>query len=198
MGTLKTINIKHASAAANVNNIVLSSDGSTTFHNISNLQTGKIIQCKTAVKLDTVSSDDTDYSEISTDLRITITPTSATSKIIVNANLYMHTEQTMSLRLLKKETSAGSSWTMVNTPTTFSSNNDGNAAFYAGNTARPLMVTPLQVIETAGSTNERYYSPHWRIDVVTGGHKNWLNKYDDTHNSGWNGTSSMTIMEVAA
>ena len=81
MATLNATNLKHASSSSN--NIVLASDGSTTISNLSG--GGKILQVKQVVKTDAysfVSSSDADRRDI-TGLTINITPSSTSSKILV-------------------------------------------------------------------------------------------------------------------
>lgn len=202
MATLKTTNIKHGSSSSN--NIVLGSDGSTTFHNITNT-TGKILQYKTAVALGTTSSTNSSHTEITTDLRVTITPTSSTSTLVACACLYLHMKYsgTMVIRLQKQENNGGSwgSWTMVNQPSTFASSNDGNATLYVN--TDPYLAMPVRVIETAGNTNERRYSPFWAIQGSNS--VGTLNSYSHSEagttvvtGTDWHGTSTMTVMEVAA
>ena len=64
-------------------------------------------------------------------------------------------------------------------------------SFYAG-TAYMLRATII-VTETAGNTNSRYYTPFWSTDTATA----YLNQYINA-TAIYDGTSSMTVIEVAA
>ena len=83
MATLNATNLKHASSGSN--NIVLGSDGSTTISNLSG-GVGKILQLVTNEKGDTVSisgqNNSGSFADV-TNINITITPTAASSKILV-------------------------------------------------------------------------------------------------------------------
>ena len=79
MATLSTTNIKHASSGSN--NIVLAADGSTTISNLSNA--GKIIQVKQTVKTNRTTIQSQTLTDI-TGLSVSITPSSASNKILVN------------------------------------------------------------------------------------------------------------------
>jgi len=150
--------------------------------------TGKILQVVTGTALGTASTTSTSsMAEITTDLRCTITPTSASSKIIVTANLYLSIDnQVLVIRILKDGT------TMVNTPTSFTASDleGNNCATINGEDF--MWAQTVQVIETAGSTASRYYSPFWKVGAATGYLNRWYNS--NIHNS----TSTMTVMEVAA
>ena len=83
MATLNTTNIKHASSGSN--NIVLAADGSTTISNLSG-GVGKILQVVVNNKSDTVSitgqNNNGSFGTV-TGINVTITPTAASSKILV-------------------------------------------------------------------------------------------------------------------
>ena len=149
---------------------------------------GKIIQVVTGTALGTTSTTSTSsMAEITTDLRCTIVPTSASSKIIVTANLYLSiNNQVVCIRILKDGT------TMVNTPTSFTSGDleGNNCATINGEDF--MWCQSVQVIETAGSTSSRYYSPFWKVGSGTGYLNRWYDS--DAHNS----TSTITVMEVSA
>jgi len=184
MATLNATNLKHASSSSN--NIVLAADGSTTISNLSG-GVGKILQVVTAVATGTASNNSTTFAEITTDLRCTITPTSASSKIIVTAFLSLaESGGLITVRILKDGT------TMVNQPSGYvSSTADGNACSVV-NSANNMFPIPVQVIETAGNTNSRYYTPFWASVSGTA----YFNKWPTVavHDT----TSTMTVMEVAA
>ena len=135
-----------------------------------------------------VTSTDTSYVEISSDLRATITPISATSKLIITYNLLLHisTTQMITVRILKD----GSTTVAENALGSYSSNlQRGNANHYADSDLFGNRI--VQVIDTAGSTSERYYTPFWYMPSGTRGINNYLNY------TAYSGTSSYTVMEVA-
>tara|TARA_Y100000748_G_scaffold295673_1_gene287663 strand:- start:1148 stop:1720 length:573 start_codon:yes stop_codon:yes gene_type:complete len=72
--------IRNSSAGSD--GITLSSDGKVAFPNTS---TGKILQVLQAVKTDVFTSNSTTYTDV-TGLSLAITPSSASSKILVNIN----------------------------------------------------------------------------------------------------------------
>lgn len=83
MATLNATNLKHASSSSN--NIVLAADGSTTISNLSG-GVGKILQVVVNNKSDTVSisgqNNNGSFGTV-TGINVTITPTAASSKILV-------------------------------------------------------------------------------------------------------------------
>ena len=83
MATLNATNLKHASSSSN--NIVLASDGSTTISNLSG-GLGKILQVKQAVKSDKQTIQSQTLVDI-TGMSVSITPSSTSSKILVNYSL---------------------------------------------------------------------------------------------------------------
>ena len=84
MATLNTTNIKHGSSSSN--NIVLASDGSTTISNLSNR--GKILQVVQTTKTDTASSSVASGGTwVPTTPKCSITPSNASNKILVQANI---------------------------------------------------------------------------------------------------------------
>jgi len=88
MATLSTTNIKHASSGSN--NIVLASDGSTTISNLSNA--GKILQVVSTTKTDVFSNDTATATYTPAAMAATITPSSASNKILIRVNATMGME----------------------------------------------------------------------------------------------------------
>lgn len=136
-----------------------------------------------------VTSSDASYVEISSDLRATITPISATSKLIITYNLLLHISTTviLTVRILKD----GSTTVAENAQGGYSSNlQRGNASHYCD--ADLFANRIVQVIDTAGSTAQRYYTPFWYMPSGTRGVNGYLN-----YTSTYAGTSSYSVMEVA-
>ena len=85
MATLNATNLKHASSGSN--NIVLAADGSTTISNLSG-GVGKILQVVQTTKTDTASSSvGSGGTWIPTTPKCSITPSNASNKILVQANI---------------------------------------------------------------------------------------------------------------
>ena len=192
MSRLITNAIRSTSASADA--ITMDGSGNVTFPanatcsgTATGFGGGKLLQVVTAVATGTASKNNTTFSEITTDLRCTITPTSASSKIIVTAILGLHeTGGGITIRILKDGT------TMVNQPSGYvSSTADGNT-YSVVNSANNQFHQPVQVIETAGNTTQRYYTPFWASVSGTAYFNTWSTvNFTET-------TSTMTVMEVAA
>ena len=153
-------------------------------------QGGKLLQLKYAVKNNgTSTSSVTTPAEISSDLRVTITPTSASSLIIITGVLFTSKtdNQNCGFRMYKSSATNMSSPGFVQSPTTINSAQDGNLNITAG--TKLNAAATVKVVELAGNTNARTYSPFW---TITGGTV-YLNSYSG---GGYFGTSTMTVEEV--
>ena len=156
----------------------------------SNSSVGKTLQTKYAVKNNGTSlSSATTPAEISSDLRVTITPTSGSSLMIVTAELYQGqtTAEITSYRMYKSSSTNMSSPSFVQSASTINSSQDGNLSLYTY--SRFALAFTLRALELAGNTNERTYSPFW---ANTGG-TSYLNSYSG---GGYYGTCNITVMEV--
>ena len=143
-----------------------------------------VIQTVTATTTTQATTTSTTYAEVTSDLRCTIVPTSANSKIIICASLYYsHNAHVITTRILKDGSTFVSGGTTANT-------HDGDQSTYAG--ADYMLRTNIVVVDTAGSTSSRYYSPFWNTDTATA----YFNRYRANNN--YDGTSSLTVMEVSA
>ena len=171
--------IRHTGASSDA--ITLDSAGKCSFPNGG---AGKILQVVIAQTATQASTSSQTFAEITTDLRATIVPTSATSKIIVDVSLYYSSNgSTATTRILRD----GS--TMVSGAST-SQTNDGDGTIYIA--ANWMAVISRTVFETAGNTNSRYYSPFWNTNSGTV----YFNRYQS--NATYLGTSSIKVMEVGA
>ena len=83
MATLNTTNIKHASSGSN--NIVLASDGSTTISNLSGA--GKLLQIVQGGSNVASSASVASKATQDTGIQVSITPSSASSKILIIATI---------------------------------------------------------------------------------------------------------------
>ena len=150
------------------------------------MSSGSIIQVVTVGTNAQITSTTTSLAEITSDLRVSITPTNANNLILVQGffgNLHSHT-YAFTLKIMKDGTSA------VDAPTTNTAS-DGN--LMAWSSQDYMMNGSTCVSETAGSTSTRYYTPFWRISTGTA----YLNCY---RSSGlpYRTTSRMVAMEIAA
>tara|TARA_R100001082_G_C4344852_1_gene151838 strand:- start:627 stop:1235 length:609 start_codon:yes stop_codon:yes gene_type:complete len=202
MGTLKTTNIKHASSSSN--NIVLNSDGSTTFANISN-QVGKIIQVKQTIMTGVFSTESTTWDHIS-GLDVTIQPASSSNKILIAVNLgivssYVNNSYA-GFRLVQVN---GSSETPLGLGTTATGNrvNVTFAAlgFYMSSNGYQGFPASYQILDTPSTTNNLTY----KLEAFSGyvpsaGYKIYVNRpgqdVDGTYTQ--RSSSTMTAMEIAA
>ncbi len=156
---------------------------------------GKVLQYKLTKKNDSASTSDSSTAgvEISSDFRITLIPTSATSIIYCQAFLSatVVSTATANYKIYRNTASdfSGSS-TLIMPPSNISANTDGNMNFYAdsGGFMAGLSVTAF---ETAGNTTARTYSPFWSTQTNT----IYINKWSS---SAYYSTSTFTVMEVAA
>ena len=154
---------------------------------------GKLLQLKYNVKNNGASlTTETTPAEISSDFRTTITPTSASSLIIITATLFISktNEANCGLRLYKSSSTDMSSPSFVQTPSTINSSQDGNLNITSNDKINVAAV--VKVVEVAGNTTARTYSPFW---CQTGGvhSRTYLNSYSG---GGYFGTSTITVEEV--
>ena len=149
---------------------------------------GKILQCIADNVNTQATSSATSYAEITSDMRATITPKLATSKLIITFNLSLRANTFMTMRIMKDGTSS-----VYEDTTGFSdSTSRSNSVFYAGGSLNSMH--HIQLEEIAGNTTERYYTPFW---FTSGSHTMALNRWT-SDNGNYGSTSSYQILEVAA
>lgn len=137
--------------------------------------------------------------EVSSSIRFTYTPTSATNKIILKYNLRLSTLNIVTMLFVGKNVSSYSdlqNTEFVNSPASFTGGpsstggDDGNANNYGGNSSNGEMrQIPLMAIETAGNTNQRIYSVHCKVTSGTAHFNRWTG-------SSYYGTSFAELYEV--
>ena len=129
--------------------------------------------------------------EISSDLRVTITPTSASNLIVIQAQLTANGYGNYGCAaMIKKNTASDFSGTTSNVyePSTFTDATHGNTIMF-GYINGYMQSTLVQVYETAGNTTARTYSPFYHASSTS---TVYLNQYG----TGYMGTSTMVVMEV--
>ena len=164
-------------------------DSGVTGTGISN---GKLLQYKVSKKTNTTSTSSQSYSEISSDFRITLTPTASDSTIVVTAYLMVANQNNANTFRLRRNTASDFSGTSseVIQPDDFAGNDDGVASVYE--TGSHIFTFPVTGYETSGNTTARTYSPFWRV----GGGTMYLNRLYNSDS--YHGVSTMTVMEIAA
>tara|TARA_A200000159_G_scaffold44149_1_gene40490 strand:+ start:1261 stop:1866 length:606 start_codon:yes stop_codon:yes gene_type:complete len=198
--TLNTTNIKHASSGSN--NIVLAADGSTTISNLSG--GGKILQVVTAEKTTQTSVNGTTHADLG--VTATITPTSASSKILVeyNINMYMYRscsgcyEANASIQVLRGSTVILVPYSLGNSPQS-SGSGYGHADYFmssgVGNTNLGTFLRNrhgYRLIDTPNTTSSTTYKLQGAIGY--GGYL-YINKTDSASQTP---KSNIILMEVAA
>ena len=153
---------------------------------------GKVLQYKVSKKTNTTSTSSGSYAEISSDFRITLTPTASDSTIVVTAYLMVANSNNANTFRLRRNTASDFSGTSseVMQPDDFSANEDGVASVYEQGSH--IFTFPLTGYETSGNTTARTYSPFWRV----GGGTMYLNRLYNSDS--YHGVSTMTVMEIAA
>ena len=154
--------------------------------------TGKILQHQIVSKTDTTSTTSSTVAEISSDFRITITPTASNTIIVCHAELIFGDSAgyTHAIRIVKNTASDFSGTTSdFMTPDSYNNNTDGHVAHYdAGGGISPIAA---RAFETSGNTTARTYSIQWS----TSGGTLYLNRYTS---SNYQCVSTFSVMEVAA
>ena len=152
---------------------------------------GKILQYKTAKRVSASETSSTGYSEVHSDLRITLTPIASDSIIHVLAYIYCtnHDDRYTTFRMRRNTASdfSGTS-TEVLSGSSEDGNDDGVCTVYASGIN---VVAPVVVYETSGNTTARTYSPFYRVNAGTA----YVNR---RYGYEYFGLSTMTVMEVAA
>ena len=153
---------------------------------------GKILQYKVTKKTDSVSTSSQSYSEISSDFRITLTPTASDSTIVVTAYLMVANQNNANTFRLRRNTASDFSGTSTEViqPDTFLANEDGVCSVYEGGSH--IFTLPVTGWEISGNTTARTYSPFWRV----GGGTMYLGRLYNS--ASYHGVSTMTVMEIGA
>ena len=158
-------------------------DGGTgaILHNGTSINSGNIIQTVQTVKTDTANTNSGTFADIS-GLSVSITPTSATSKILYTGRLYIASSGSEAVFRLRR----GSSDIMTGTL-----DDTGDGSFCHGGGSR-YGHHGWEFLDSPNTTNATTYGIQWRVHSGT----TYLNR---TWDSGWfHGTSAITVMEIAA
>ena len=155
----------------------------------SSLPSGSILQVVSATKTDEASTTSTTSTEISSDLRVTLTPNSSSSKIFITMSIYIsQADSAQTLRLYRDI--GGGGYNAIST--SGSDAEDGTNSHWAGDGGAFMAVMNLSFLDSPNTTSAVIYTPYWRIS----GNTCYLNRgYGGS--SSYNGTSTVTAMEVA-
>ena len=153
---------------------------------------GKILQHQIVSKTNTTSTTSSSVVEISSDFRITMTPTASNTIIVCHAELVFgdNAGYTHAIRILRNTASDFSgTGTDFMSPDSYNNDTDGHVAHYdAGGGISPIAA---RAFETSGNTTARTYSIQW---AASGGTL-YLNRYTS---SNYQCVSTFSVTEVAA
>jgi hypothetical protein len=144
---------------------------------------GRILQTVSTTKTDTFSTSSTSFTAL-TGLSASITPKSASSKILVvcNINVASPTNQTAYFGLLRGATAIGRSTTATSQ----------NATFFIADIAGSAMFNYAStVLDSPATTSSVTYS----VEVKMTGGTSYINRR--SNDNGFGGISSITLLEVA-
>ena len=159
---------------------------------------GGIIQVVSALKTDTASQSSNTLAAIS-GLQPTITPTSSTSKILININLKIGSSSQFTDMNMKLFRSIGGSETEIFSATDFGSRTSGFWGCQDWGNARPTyfqLPVHSQYLDSPSTTSQITYLIKWQVQSQV----MYLNRTgDDTNDAGAHRlSSSLTLMEVSA
>ena len=185
--------IRNSSASSD--GITLSSDGKVTFPNTS---TGKLLQVVQSIKKDVASASVSRSSDwVSHGLSVSITPSSASNKILISGRIMVSEAAGESAGINLVLYKAGSILTA-----SIGDAGSGQRRVTAGtSSALDHAITPLvfEYLDTAGGTSSITYQPALNTHHGSG-QQMYLNRtYGDTADESYvRATSVMTAMEIAA
>ena len=144
---------------------------------------GKVLQVVQAVKTDTTSTTSTSFGDI-TGLSVSITPSSASNKILIQ----------LTLGGIGNPSNAVI-FNLVRGATTIAQPDSGTAKgtlniFPGGGVG--IWNSAITWLDSPSTTSATTYKVQWRVDASTG----YLNRH--TANVNYNSVSSITLMEIAA
>jgi len=149
----------------------------------SKLGAGSVLQVVQTVKTDTATTTSLSFGDI-TGLSVSITPTSATSKILVLLTLggVANNPNAVQINLVRNSTNIAQPDSGSNKATMNPFPGGGNLSFN----------TSINFLDSPATTSATTYKVQWKVDGATG----YLNR----HLSGldYNSVSTITVMEIAA
>lgn len=190
MSTVKTTYLQHPSSGTA--NITLKADG--TVENVSGM--GKVLQVVSTIKQDTFSTTSTSYTTV-TSLSLSITPSSATNKVLLLANvsglISVSTATVGFLSLFRGATNLATATSPSNRTPSFASNILPDGTYQAQN----LDLYQMTVLDSPATTSSTTYDVQVRCS--SGGNAYVNRGLTDTDAATVpRGVSSLIAFEVAA
>jgi hypothetical protein len=146
-----------------------------------------VIQVVSAFKTDTFATTSTSYVDV-TGLSVTITPTLNTSKILVIANMFCGANSARTCaQLVRGATAIGNNTVVTNTAYGFVADDTSRLA------QRQFQALPITILDSPATTSATTY----KLQILNDGAvTSTVNKWE--LNTGFGGSSSITVMEVLA
>ncbi len=154
------------------------------------ITTGKILQVVSTTWNGTSSSTSTSFAEISSNLRVTITPTSTSNKISVTSSLSTAAGDSRQTYRMYRSIDGGA-YAQADASPDGTDDDDGMYNLYTNSEAF-MKMNSFTFLDAPATTDAIIYSPYWSVSGGT----IYTNKCND--GSGTNrGVSTMTLMEIA-
>jgi hypothetical protein len=154
---------------------------------------GKILQILSISKTDVFTTSSTSFVDV-TGLDVSITPTSATSKILVLSDIFISNNGLSGLRHTFARIVRDS--TAISVGTSVGSRVPVSTAFFATTDARLQMSASTIFLDSPATTSAVVY----KVQILAGGNTAVLNRWgEDNDNTNYpRAASNITVMEVAA
>ncbi len=160
-----------------------------------NLPTGSVLQVVSTIKTDAVSTTSTSWSDIS-GLSVSITPTSATSRVLVLLNVTGgNSNGGGAVKLLRNSTDIA-----ISTTATSNRTNTTLANYYDNGDANSMRGYGITFLDSPATTSSVTYKTQFRLGISGGGFIMLVNAPNGNDDAGYNmrTVSTITVMEIAA
>ena len=155
---------------------------------LSTASAGTVLQVVSTTKTDTFSTASTSYVDV-TGLSVAITPTSTSSKILVNVSIVVGSQGIFAVQLLRGSTTIGIA-------DASGSHVQSSVASFTNSDANTTAIGAFMYLDSPATTSATTY----KIQAITQGATNYVNRTINDVNSivGTRTASSITVMEIAA
>ena len=156
---------------------------------------GSVLQVVSATKTDTASTSSGTFNDI-TGLSVSITPTSATSKILVLLNvLGGNNDGGAAVQLVRNSTAIA-----IATSATGSRINASFGNYYNNGDANSTRGYGLTHLDSPATTSSVTYKAQFRVGQTSGGREMYVNRANGNDDATYNirTVSTITVMEIAA
>jgi hypothetical protein len=152
------------------------------------MPTGSVLQVVSTTKTDTFSTASTSYTDI-TGLSVSITPTSSTSKILVNVSVVVGSQGIFAVQLVRGSTPIGIADLV-------GSHVQSSVASFTNSDANTTAIGAFMYLDSPATTSATTY----KVQAITQGSTNYVNRTITDVDSivGTRTASSITVMEIAA